>query len=268
MGIVSGLFKEALKEVRLRGEKYPEEREIDEVIRAANSMFAAEKKEKKLFYEEISMVQSLCRSAADIIALNAKKGFGKDEKLELLMKIFLYLRSHTIDKFSQLRKIRRDAVIIIAEAKECEKYDRMIAAVKRRKSKKSRKEKLEEVMEDLGEVISFMKDIEDKAEDVEKIMDIIEKNTENMLLILGGQYEIPFEKAMPLPRLLKEIRAGFPTGEFTSIVFRIEKEIKSLDEILTKELKAMPTVRRSLKAIEIRRNRVLALMKQTGLRAA
>ncbi|MBW2981867.1 hypothetical protein KY343_03220 [Candidatus Woesearchaeota archaeon] len=274
-------FEEAAIEEIGQTEEAPEEREIREVIKAAGSIFRTEKGEKSIFEEERSAVQELCNISTELPQLF--KEVYKRESSELkelsnaLLNAFLYLRSHTIDKLNQLRKIRRTAVIIIAEAKQSEKYDRILRSITLSKSVKYRKLRLQEKLKDLAVIISVMKDIEDRQNIIKKSIRIIQRDNENMLKILSGESKEGTFKTSPthsyfrgrvvtLRTIVEYIRDGYPALRWEA--GKMITEMNLLKWALEKEMKKLPLLFDDIKIIELKRNRILRLMKQTGLKAA
>jgi hypothetical protein len=267
MGLLSALFKKAFKE------KVPsiEEREMEEVVKAADNIFVGEKKEKKLFFEETKKVQELIALARDLVRLSAKTyGYDDERKLDpdlrLLHDTFVYLRTHTIDKLNSLRRIHRAAVIIVAEAQQCEKYDRMLKMITVGRSKKYRRVMLKKKLADLDAIRFTMRDVDKKAEEIDETIDLLKSNTQNMLRILRGQAtsDMVFGN-VNLPKLLKDI---IGMHIYTAKVNEIRWIIKDLIKILKAELVAILSLYDNIHKIEIRERRIVRLMKQTGVKRA
>ena len=253
MGILD-VFKDAFRrQVKLAGEKALEEREIDEIIKSANNLFITEEGERNLLTSEINLTHRLFKSAAEAFNINRN-----DPDAKLLLNISLYLRSHTIDKLNALKNTRRDLAAIVAEAEEGEKNDKIIRAITLSEDPQYRRIKLKEKLHDLDTVVSAMHDIKDKAEDIKRSLNIIEKNTENMLLIIeGGSQEPGFRNVQPLLRLLEFLKSADVKR------FIITKRIvKKLQEVLAKEFESIHLLRRKIKAVEFRGEKVLRLVKK------
>jgi len=226
-----------------------------------------------LFSEEASKTQELIRLTRDLVKASAKtysryEALTLDPNLRLLNEIFIYLRSHTIDKLNSLRKIHRDAVVIVAEAQQCEKYDQMLRVIMRNRNVKYRRAMLKERLADLNAISLTMRDVDKKAKDIDKTINILEENTKNMLKILQGYDtgEIGLGK-VSLPKLLIGIKGMYSISSMASIVLEMKKIIKDLIRILEAELAVIPSLYDNIHKIEIRERRIVRLMKQTRVRA-
>jgi len=242
------------KELEETGREPPAEKEINGIISVADRLFHTEKKEENLMTLEAEQVQRLCLIIGKFIQRE-----GKDEDLTMLANIFMYLRSHTIDKLDYLRRIKGTSANIIAESKECKKYDKKIAAVAREKDPKKRRE----IIEDLRVIITVMGDIRKRAEDIDKAINVLRANNDNMRLILKGGYkEKGFKQFKPISELLKNIREFYFRATTIKVIQEITGIIKSLDSNLAKQNRRINSLKRKIKKIEKREKQVIALMRR------
>jgi len=267
MGILSNLFKQAFKEQT----GIVEERDIEEVAKAANNIFVTEGEEKKLFSKEADKVQGLIHLTRKLISEYGKAYSATSIPSDLrgLYGLFSYLRSHTIDKLHSLTRIHRAAVVIVAEAKQSEKYDKMLNMITRIRNVKYRRILLNKRLAELNAIRLAMRDIDKKAEDIEAAINILKINTQNMLNILKGKHsDDPAFGRINLPEFLRKIEGFYPIRPMVALIFGIREIIKSLILILEAQLDAIPLFYDNIHKIEIRDRRIERLIKQTKLKAA
>lgn len=287
MAFLSSIFKKSFKEQV----GSIEEREIGEVVTAADNIFISEKKEKKLFSEEITKIEIILWTIKKLVKASAKAHtFKLDPNLRLLNEMFLYLRSHTIDKLNYLRRIHRDAAIIVSEAEHCEEYDKILRkvigkgfvsashkkllgknelAALQRKALRKKRDALKEALADIDSILLAMRDIERKEEDINQAMNIMESNTRNMLKILKGEPtdEMGLGK-VNLPALLNGLKSYYPLSSTASPVINIQKKIIGLKEVLEEELGAFSLFYEDIRSIKRRAEKIRRLIKETKLKVS
>jgi len=250
-----------IEELKSRGEKVPGEKEIQAMISISNNLFHTETEEEDLVTSEAANVQRLCTLTAEIIRRQGISEQGKiDPDLKALAGVLTYLRSHTMDKLNYLRKIKGTIAIILAESKECRKYDKLIRSFSRRKDPGFRRKAIDE----FDYMVKAMKDVRQKAKQIEEAIKIVRINSQNMRNILKGKYDKPFGKMKPLPKLLADVLEYNRSGFVLERINEMRDIIARLDEILIKQTRRMPGLRRKIKKVERREKQAVGFITRYG----
>ena len=259
-GFVKKFIKSFIEEFKGRRKEIPGEKEVESIIILSDKLFNIEGEEEGLVTSEAAKVQELCSLTLEIIQRQGVDEHGNiDPDLRKLSGIFMYLRSHTIDKIHYLKRIRHIIPIILTEAKQCERYEELIKSFSKRKKYHTFRRR---VIDEFDYTISAMNDIRKNSKKIDKAIKIVISNSENMRRILRGKYEREFGKMEPLSKILDRVLEYNRMGFVFERIKDLKDEITKLDEILAKQIERMPGLRENVERIEKIEKKAVKLIKK------